>query len=56
MKSKIALDRFLTGVPHPFEVASGPVLLLGLLVSIDPATGSKALSIQGIQRTLDGGG
>jgi metallophosphoesterase (TIGR00282 family) len=58
MKAKGALDRFLTGVPHPFEVASGPVLLLGLLVAIDPATG-KALSIQRIQRTMEssaGGG
>jgi metallophosphoesterase (TIGR00282 family) len=52
MKTKIALERFLSGVPYQFEVASGPVLLLGLLLSIDPATG-KTLSLQRLQRTLD---
>lgn len=38
------LRRFLTSLPVRFSVASGPVLLCGALVEIDPATG-RALSI-----------
>lgn len=37
--------RFLTGIPQRFEVARGRVLLQGVMVEIEPATG-RAVSIQ----------
>jgi hypothetical protein len=52
MKPKGALHRFLTGVPHQFEVAAGPVVLMALLLQVDPASG-KTLSLQRIQRNLE---
>lgn len=47
-----ALKRFLTGIPHRFEVASGPMQVNAVVVDIDPQTG-KALSIQRIQKLLE---
>ena len=47
-----ALERFLTGVPHRFEVASGPVQVNAVMIDIDSATG-KAKSIERIQKTLE---
>ena len=43
------LKRFLTGVPHRFEVADGPVTFNSVLVTIDSRTG-RATSIQRIDR------
>jgi metallophosphoesterase (TIGR00282 family) len=42
------LRRFLTSMPVRFSVASGPVLVCGALVEIDPATG-RALRITRIR-------
>ena len=39
------LKRFLTGVPHRFEVADGPVTFNSVLVTIDRPTG-RAIAIQ----------
>lgn len=46
------LDRFLTGLPHRFSVAGGPVILNSALLEVDPETG-KALSIQRIDRRVE---
>ena len=48
------LRRFLTGRPERFEVARARVLLQGLLVDIDPATG-KALGIRRVSEPLPDG-
>jgi metallophosphoesterase (TIGR00282 family) len=45
----IVLQRFLSGVPHRFAVASGPVTFNSVLVNIDGSTG-RATSIQRIDR------
>ena len=49
MDKDIVLQRFLTGVPHRFAVASGPVTFNSVLVNIDASTG-RATSIQRIDR------
>ncbi len=46
------LDRFLTGLPHRFSVAGGPVIFNSALLDVDPETG-KALSIQRIDRRME---
>ena len=51
MDSEAVLKRFLTAVPHRFEVAAGPVTFNAVLVSIDSLTG-RARSIQRIDREL----
>jgi calcineurin-like phosphoesterase len=43
------LKRFLTGVPHRFEVASGAVTFNSVLITISRLTG-RATSIQRIDR------
>ena len=43
------IKRFLTGVPHRFEVASGPVTFNSVLITIDRLSG-KATSIQRVDR------
>ena len=43
------LKRFLSGVPHRFEVAAGPVTFNSVLVTIDTLTG-RAISIQRVDR------
>jgi 2',3'-cyclic-nucleotide 2'-phosphodiesterase len=52
VKTEQALKRFITGIPHRFETASGPARLDAVLVVVDPATG-KALSIERIQRIVE---
>ena len=42
------LDKFLTGMPNRFEVATGNVKLCGAIVEVDPKTG-KALKIERVQ-------
>src|SRR5436305_10440215 len=49
MDKDIVLQRFLTGVPNRFAVASGPVTFNSVLVNIDASTG-RATSIQRIDR------
>jgi len=45
------IRRFLDGLPAPFPVASGPVLVCGALVVVDPSTG-KAESIERISKVV----
>lgn len=45
IKKEIAIEKFLTGMPRRFEVASGPAELCAVLVELDGAVG-KAISIQ----------
>ena len=47
----IALQRFLTQMPHKFEPAKGPVALHGALIRIDPETG-RGLSIERLRVPL----
>jgi metallophosphoesterase (TIGR00282 family) len=49
MDRDIVIQRFLTGVPNRFQVASGPVTFNSVLVNIDASTG-RATSIQRIDR------
>src|ERR1700716_2272623 len=49
MDKDIVLQRFLTGVPNRFVVASGPVTFNSVLVTINSSTG-RATSIQRIDR------
>jgi 2',3'-cyclic-nucleotide 2'-phosphodiesterase len=49
MDKEVVIQRFLTGVPNRFVVASGPVTFNSVLVKIDGSTGS-ATSIQRIDR------
>jgi 2',3'-cyclic-nucleotide 2'-phosphodiesterase len=49
MDKDIVIQRFLTGVPNRFQVASGPVTFNSVLVNIDASTG-RATSIQRIDR------
>jgi len=48
VKKEIALDRFLTQMPHKFEVAKRDLVLEGVVVSIDSETG-KAVAITRIR-------
>ncbi len=47
------LERFLSSLPRKSDVAEGNVQLRGLLVEVNPATGTAA-SVARITRTLDG--
>ena len=49
MDKDIVLQRFLTGVPNRFAVASGPVTFNSVLVNIDGSSG-RATSIQRVDR------
>jgi metallophosphoesterase (TIGR00282 family) len=49
MDKDVVLQRFLTGVPNRFVVASGPVTFNSVLVNIEPSSG-RATSIQRIDR------
>jgi 2',3'-cyclic-nucleotide 2'-phosphodiesterase len=42
VKKEIALDRFLTQMPHKFEVAKRDLVLEGAVVTIDPDTGRSS--------------
>ena len=52
VKIQPVLDRFLTGMPHRFETAAGPVELNAVCVACDPKTG-KALRVSAIHRELE---
>lgn len=49
MDKEAILKRFLTGVPHRFEVASGPVTFNSVLITISRLTG-RAESIERVDR------
>ncbi len=49
MAKEVVIQRFLTGMPNRFVVASGPVTFNSVLVTIKPSTG-RATSIQRIDR------
>jgi metallophosphoesterase (TIGR00282 family) len=49
MDKDVVLQRFLTGVPNRFVVASGPVTFNSVLVTINGSTG-RATSIQRVDR------
>jgi len=49
MDKDVVIQRFLTGVPNRFVVASGPVTFNSVLVTINPSSG-RATSIQRIDR------
>jgi hypothetical protein len=46
------IERFLTGMPTRFEVATGPVVLSGVVVTVDEATGS-ARSIERVAEVIE---
>jgi len=51
VKKEMAIEKFLTGMPRRFEVASGPTVFCAVLIELDARIG-KALSIERI-RILD---
>lgn len=48
VKKELAIEKFLTGMPRRFEVASGPVVFCAVLIELDARIG-KALSIERIR-------
>ncbi|HET9866118.1 MAG TPA: TIGR00282 family metallophosphoesterase [Nitrospira sp.] len=48
IKKELAIDKFLTGMPRRFEVASGPVVFCAVVVALDARLG-KALSIERVR-------
>jgi len=51
VKKELAIEKFLTGMPRRFEVASGPTVFCAALIELDARIG-KALSIERV-RILD---
>ena len=49
MAVETALARFRTGLPHPYQVATGNASVHGVVVELDPTTG-KALTIERLKR------
>ena len=45
IKKELAIEKFLTGMPRRFEVASGPAILCAVLIELDSRLG-KAIHIQ----------
>jgi metallophosphoesterase (TIGR00282 family) len=52
-KPEIAIARFMSGIPHKFEMADGDVRMSGCVVEIDEQSG-RALSIERFQCVYDG--
>jgi metallophosphoesterase (TIGR00282 family) len=52
MKQKPVIDRFVSGLPTRFEVASGPAILSGVVVALDTETG-RARSIERVVELVD---
>ncbi len=48
VKKELAIEKFLTGMPRRFEVASGPAVFCAALINLDARIG-KALSIERIR-------
>ncbi|MFN8543179.1 MAG: TIGR00282 family metallophosphoesterase [Candidatus Binatia bacterium] len=53
MRSDRVIERFLTQMPIRFEVATGPVVVQGVTIDVDEATG-RASSIIRVQETFEG--
>jgi metallophosphoesterase (TIGR00282 family) len=51
VKKELAIEKFLTGMPRRFEVASGPAVFCAVLLELDPRLG-KAISFERI-RVID---
>src|SRR6185312_1931631 len=51
VKKELAIEKFLTGMPRRFEVASGPTVFCAALIELDARIG-KALAIERV-RILD---
>jgi len=45
VKKELAIEKFLTGMPRRFEVATGPAILSAVLIELDSRLG-KAIHIQ----------
>jgi len=52
LKPEVAVRRFVTKTPVRFEVASGPVLVQGVVIDVDPTTG-MATGIERLQERWD---
>jgi 2',3'-cyclic-nucleotide 2'-phosphodiesterase len=46
------LRRFVTQMPTRFEVASGPVIVQGAIIDLDPVTG-RATGIRRVRERVD---
>ena len=51
MDSQVSIDRFVTGMKHSYEVASGPVELCGVVVCYDPHA-KRAISIKRVREIV----
>jgi metallophosphoesterase (TIGR00282 family) len=51
VKKELAIEKFLTGMPKRFEVASGPTVFCAVLIEVDAQLG-KAITIERI-RVID---
>jgi metallophosphoesterase (TIGR00282 family) len=51
MDSQVSIDRFVTGMKHSYEVASGPVELCGVVVRYDPQA-KRAISIKRVREIV----
>jgi len=54
IKREPVIERFLSGMPTRFEVAGGPVMVSGVVVAVDEATGS-ARSIERVVEVIEAG-
>ena len=52
MRRETVIERFLTGMPTRFEVATGPTILSGVVVAIDAETG-RARSIERVVELIE---
>jgi 2',3'-cyclic-nucleotide 2'-phosphodiesterase len=52
VRRELVIRRFLTQMPVKFEVASGPVIVQGALVDIDPVSG-KAIALRRVQQVCE---
>ncbi len=52
IRRESVIQRFLTGMPNRFEVATGPVILSGVVVAIDAETG-RARSIERVAELIE---
>ncbi len=52
VRRELVIRRFLTQMPVKFEVASGPVVVQGALVDIDPVSG-KAIALRRVQQVCE---
>ena len=48
VKKEIAIEKFLTQMPHRFEVAAGPCVFSAVLLEVDSAVG-KAVSVERVR-------